>query len=354
MTPSRPITIALSCTLMAMLTGCSSSARQGDDVQASPGALAPAPARVAIDVLSTDDWKYAGAPGSVVRTTHYRIFSNASSHALRERAPAYLEHALAHYRSALGPLPLPTVRLDTYLLDNRTHWAALTRQLMGEQAETLLKIPRGGYASRGVGVFFDIGLYDTLAIAAHEGWHQYTQRAFRESLPVWLEEGVASYMEGHRWNGVTPHFLPWANIERFDQLRRAHNTGSLMPLSQLLGSRPQDYLGDDGERILTYYAQLWALTHFLAEGESGRYAPALRALLADAAGGRLRQEVAARLGDREAGMLATRIGPALFLAYFNIDLPVAERQYAAFLDAIVRTGSRDAVAQGRSPLAPSH
>lgn len=331
------------------LSACSSPSTRPATEAASPGALADSNA-AAGSAISTEPWRYAGAEGSVIRTAHYRIFTTISTIALKERAPGFLEHALAHYRTALGPLPLPSARLDTYLLDNRSQWSTLTRQLMGAQAETLLKIPRGGYASRGVGVFFDIGLYDTLAIAAHEGWHQYTQRTFRDPLPVWLEEGIASFMEGHRWDGPTPRFLPWANMQRYDQLRTAHRSGKLLSLADLLAGRPQDYLDNDDEQILTYYAQLWGLVHFLNEWGHGKYSIALRALLADAAAGNVRSVVEDRLGSRGAQSLATRVGPGIFLAYFNMSLDEAAAEYANFLEMVIRTGARDEIAQGASPL----
>ncbi len=334
--------------LMCALGACSSPATRTDSRAASPGTIS-ASDRIPFETLSTESWRYAGADGSVIRTAHYRIFTTVSTPALKDRAPGFLEYALAHYRTALGPLPLPSARLDTYLLANRSQWATLTRQLMGDQAPTLLKIPRGGYASRGVGVFFDIGLYDTLAIAAHEGWHQYTQRTFRDPLPIWLEEGIASFMEGHRWDGATPRFLPWANVARFDQLRAAHRKGELVPLDQLLEGRPQDFLESDDEQILTYYAQLWALVQFLNEWDDGRYSVALRTLLADAAAGRLRRAVAERMGPKASQTMATRVGPLVFLTYFNTDLDVAAAEYALFLDQVIRTGARGDIARGVAP-----
>lgn len=335
---------------IALLLGACAAPRTSPSPESASPSAVSATNRVPIETLSTEPWKYAGADGQVVRTAHYRIFTTAKLPALKDRAPGFLEYALAHYRSALGPLPLPSARLDTYLLDNRAQWSTLTRQLMGAQAETLLKIPRGGYASRGVGVYFDIGLYDTLAIAAHEGWHQYTQRTLQDQLPVWLEEGIACFMEGHRWDGPTPRFLPWANMQRFDQLRSASSQGKLFALEELLQGRPQDYLETDDERILTYYAQLWGLAHFLNEGCDGQYSLAFRGLLADAATGRVRRVVAEKLGSRAGGSLGSRVGPAIFLAYFNTDLSEAARQYSEFLDLVTQTGSRDEIAQGGSPL----
>src|SRR5690606_28941593 len=136
--------------------------------------------------------------------------------------------------------------------------------------------------------------YDTLAIAAHEGWHQYTQQTFKHQLPVWLEEGIATYMEGFRRNddGVLV-FTPAANRERQETLRRAVRRGHLIPLNDLLTRTPQSFLGSSKETLLVYYAQVWALTNFLAEGENGRYRAALAEVLTDAAEGRLVGRLAA-------------------------------------------------------------
>lgn len=305
------------------------------------------------EVLSTDKWTFATAEGHIIRTANYRVYTTVENPVLRNRLATYLEHGLVHYRTALGPLPAPTQRLDTYLMKNRPQWEAVTKQLMGEQAEMLIKIPRGGYASRGIGVFYDIGIFDTLAISGHEGWHQYTQRVFKEQLPVWLEEGVATFMEGHRWEGNTPSFRPWSNVQRFDQLRTAADKNGLLPLEDLLDSRPQDFLDQSDDRVLTFYSQIWALVHFLNEGENGKYRASLRVLLGDAAAGRINESLRSRLGERAASSaLVQRTGPGVFLAYFNEDLSAASSEYAAFLQQLVATGSRGPIVEGRSPINP--
>lgn len=317
---------------------------------ASGAAAMPADA-VMPQILSREPWRYTTAEGEILRTTNYRLYTTTQDKVIRDRLAGFLEHALMHYRTAVTPLPPPATKLDTYLMNNRPQWERITKQLMGPQAETLLKIPRGGYASRGFGVFYDIGLFDTLAIAGHEGWHQFTQKTFQEPLPVWMEEGLATYMEGHRWEQNTPIFRPWANVQRFDQLRKAANLGQLLTLEELLDSRPQDFLDSTDDKVLTFYAQLWGLTHYLAESESGKYRASLERLVQDASAGRIAARLAEALGDRAGrSPLATRNGPAVFLTYFNPDLSAASEEYRRFLDDLVRTGSRSAVADGLSPI----
>lgn len=313
---------------------------------------APDPVATPVDVVAREEpWSFAGATGVVLRTEHYRLFTTVDDPVLRERVPRFVEDALTHYRTALGPLPAPTIRLDAYLMANRTQWAAVAKRLMGDQAEQVLRIPRGGFAARGVGVYFDIGLYDTLSVAAHEGWHQYTQRSFREPLPVWLEEGIATYMEGHRWADGVARFSPWSNVQRYDQLRKAASLGKLVRLGDLLESTPQSTLSAADDAALTYYAQLWALIHFLQDGDAGRYRSSLSSAVRAASNGTLLSTLQARLGERAAsGAMARRNGPAVALAYFSEDLRVLESDYAAFVESLVAPGGRDRVVRGEPPI----
>ncbi|HVZ93342.1 MAG TPA: DUF1570 domain-containing protein [Phycisphaerales bacterium] len=302
------------------------------------------------DAISTEPWAFGATKGQIIRTTHYRIYTTERNVVLRDRMVGFVERALTHYRSAIVPLPAPPQRLDTYLMDTRPQWEQVTKLLMAEQADTLVKIQRGGYASRGIGVYYDLGLLDTMSIAAHEGWHQYTQRTFKDGLPVWLEEGLATHMEGHRWVNTLAEFRPWANVERFDQLRKAKDTGKLADLETLLTSSPQSFLGTVDGSLLNYYAQVWALTHFLNEGAEGKYRDSLRNLLLDASEGNLGKVLQTKLGQRGASAMMSRTGPAVFIAYFNSDIEEAAREYTAFLDKLVQPGTRGDVVAGRSPF----
>lgn len=324
---------------------------------AAAGSASPTPD----PVESIEPWSFNGAPGRLVRTPHYRVFTTQADTVLNGRLPAFLEGALASYRTFLtgpeAPLPEPPLRLDTYVLRSRTDWALLTRQLTGEHADEFLRIPRGGFAFGGRALLFDIGARDTLSIAAHEGWHQYTQRTFKHRLPVWLEEGIATCMEGHRFDGRgVPTMLPWCNTQRFDQLRKAHAAGRVMSLPTLLEAAPQNLVSAAVEDALTYYAQVWALTLFLMEGEGAKYRPNLESLVRDAALGSMDARIAQVLGRDGIGRtLVTRRGAGIFLAYFGEDVghagtgTVADA-YARFVARLVQPGSRDAVVAGKSPF----
>ena len=341
------------------------SVRSGSGASGGAGATVP---RLQNDQIeSTEPWSFNGKPGEILRTPHYRVYITDTRATTLERLPLFMETALAHYRVLLTgsetPLPYPDMRMDTFILDTRPDWELLTKQLLGEQAAPFLKIRRGGFAYAGRALLFDIGTRDTLSVAAHEGWHQYTQRTFHQPLPIWLEEGIATLMEGHRWAGAKggePVFLPWVNVERFDQLRRAEAQHRLMPLFDLLKSSPQTLMNSsDAEPALVYYAQVWALSHFLNEGCGGKYRAGLQSLLHDAAAGRVAQTVVNVLGPQAAkasgsavrGLMTINVGPGVFLTYFNLNLAEADREYQAFIKQLVQPGSRGAIVEGLSPFA---
>lgn len=321
---------------------------------AASTAVAPRPA------TTVAPWSWEGpqgvVAGSVFSTPHFRLFTTTrEDSSLRRLLPAFYEAAIGHWRSALGDLPAPVRPLETYLFGNRAQWADFTRERLGSDAGTYLALDRGGYTVDSQAVLFDLGRWDTLALAAHEGWHQYTQGTFRHPLPIWLEEGLATYMEGHRWNRgeEQPSFAPWRNFERFGALREAVRENELIPLDTLLEGMPQNFLRRDGQsKLLTYYGQVWALTHFLAEGENKRYRPALEELLRDAAAGRIASRVASspHLPPGRPRAVASKLGKTLVIVYFNPDFAEFKSGYDRFVADITRRGTGDAVWRGESPL----
>ncbi len=292
-------------------------------------------------------WEFAGHFGQIITTPHYRLYTTMTRQSVVDRIPLFLERALVQYTTALAHLPKPGRLLDTYLFESRNQWEAKTRQMLPKQASTFLTLGRGGFTTRGISVLYYIGRKDTLSIAAHEGWHQFSQETFRSQLPLWMEEGIATYMEGYisHPDGL-PKFRPWANLERYHTLREAVRVNGLLPLDTLIGRTPQSFLHESKSRLLVYYAQVWALMHFLTEGENGRHRLALQEVLMDAARGRL---AVAALGSR-GGPGGVRLGPAVLRAYFDPDIEAFERAYLQFVRKAVRTGGRDRVVRGHSPV----
>ncbi|MEQ8769864.1 MAG: hypothetical protein RIB60_05070 [Phycisphaerales bacterium] len=333
--------LALACAALGACSGPggrspTTAARAAELTRAGDVVAMSARADARTGVISAEAWSFEGIPGQKLTTPSFELYTTIKSSLLLDRLPAFLEHALNHYTRAIVPLPDPAKRLETFVVATRPQWTRVTRRLMGADAAVYLRITRGGFAAKSRGVYYDIGSDETLAVAAHEGWHQYTQSTFNDPLPVWLEEGVATWMEGFKWDGPArplPLFNPWENPERYRVLRRVAIDGGVMRLDHLLSVRPQDEIATSNDRALRYYAQVWAFTHFLYEGEAGRYRPALQRMLTDAATGDLYDTVRARLGERPArDARVRRVGPAVLAAYLpDVRMADLDRQYQSFV-----------------------
>ncbi|MBO6739392.1 MAG: hypothetical protein JJ916_05990 [Phycisphaerales bacterium] len=346
----RGVSIVASAVL---LSGCAGTPdRSGDFVSTPPTS------DIGRFVADRQPWSFRGVAGYEYRTPNSIIRTTSTDRKILERLPPFIELSILHYQSDLVRLPRPKKPIETYFFQSRSQWASMTEALMGERSPVYLSIERGGYAYNHIGVFFDLGPRDSFVICAHEGWHQYAHSTFAGPMPVWLDEGVACVMEGFKWDEQFPdhpRFHPWANIERFDQLRRAVSNESLMPVHTLLTLRPQDLIergaqsGSSQPAALVYYAQVWALIHFLREGEGGMYREGFETLLQDCSTDGLR----ARLGGQDLKQFNTRrTGTKTLLAYLpeGMTLSQLDAEYQRFVRRIVGVGGRDAVVAGRSPL----
>ena len=168
-------------------------------------------------VTTRTPWRFGEYDGQVISTPNYRVYTTIQNERILERLPLFYERALDHYTKAIIRLPKPTMPLETFLFQTRTQWQAKTTEMLPDQARMFSNLGRGGFTTKGTSVLYYIDRYgytrDTFAIAAHEGWHQYTQQVFKQQLPIWLEEGVATYMEGYRTNrDGAPEFMPAEGI----------------------------------------------------------------------------------------------------------------------------------------------
>jgi Tfp pilus assembly protein PilF len=101
---------------------------------------------------------------------------------------------------------------------------------------------------------------DTFAVVYHEYVHSLLHLNFRW-LPTWLDEGLAEFYgytrfeNGHTYIGAPPRNRSWMEV-----LYRRPS----MPLDKFLEQR-RSYSRDEDDTHL-FYAQSWALTHFLIMG----------------------------------------------------------------------------------------
>ncbi len=340
--------LALAASCLVSIASCATDARVASTTNATPGAVSVDPFEHAVmPVPVVEPWRFGSSEGSSVRLPDETLHFTVRDQWLAETLPRFAWQAMQHYRTALGPLPHPKRPIETFIFGKRSEWEQYTRDTLKGSASLYLGMGRGGYTIDACAALYDIGPVDTLFIVAHEGWHQYTQATFVESLPPWMEEGLATFMEGHRLrrDRATIEFLPWRNLERFGELRSVVREGRMVSLGDLVSGTPQEFLGDGRDSLLSYYAQVWALMHFLNEGESGAYRAAFRQLIEDAAVGTMAHRMGLPRRSR------TTPGRLVLSSYFLHDERELDRQYQAFVRAIIASGSGDAIWRGESPVA---
>src|SRR5688572_4587062 len=105
-------------------------------------------------------------------------------------------------------------------------------------------------------------------VLMHELAHLVVSNSGQE-VPVWLHEGLAEYYSTLAISLSGEHALVGSLIQR--HLNRLRGT-ALMSLEELLTITPQSPYYNEGSRKSVFYAQAWALTHMLHNGQPKRVA----------------------------------------------------------------------------------
>ena len=273
---TRRIVVVIVCSLPLFLAcGCDLNRGEWTSSQASHVPLAP----------ESEPWTSGAVEGRIIEVPHFRIYTTVQDDLLLEKLPIFLETAHKQYTAFLpesGPDEKP---LEIYLFNHRLEWETYTRENMGPSAEKYLKITAGGYSYNGISVAYLLERYHTFGILAHEGFHQFADSRLEHRIPAWMEEGLGCNFESHFWRAGRPEFAPDLNEFRLKALRKALTRDSLFPLPEILAMDAGQAVAMPAEKTATFYAQSWALTRFLQEGQNGKYRQAFRLMLSDAADG---------------------------------------------------------------------
>lgn len=291
----------------------------------------------AIQVQQRDWNPAAGFEGVELLSEHYQIRVTARDPLLRESLGVFMETAFGCYAEVLPPQREPERRLPIYLFEIREQWAAFTRAFVPERAHTYLHIQDGGYLdqSTATAVTFDIGRDRTLALLAHEGWHQYWAGHFTSTLPAWLNEGLATQFEAFVLSDGRPRFTPRDNYLRKNNLREAlaNDGAGLIPIPRLLSMDAGHAVRETGQVARSYYAQVWSLLLFLRDPASG-YADGVARLLSDSTGAQLARSIRAYRAATP-GSDALSDGEVAFAQYIEEDMDKFVRRYREFAARLV-------------------
>jgi tetratricopeptide (TPR) repeat protein len=130
------------------------------------------------------------------------------------------------------------------------------------------RVDVGGYFQSTAG-----GYYITLSTEAgdrayptifHEYVHLLTGNALAD-VPVWFSEGLAEYYETYELYGQREAMLGKVNEDHVLNLRER-----FVPLAELLAVNHDSALYHEGDRRSIFYAESWALTHYLLIGNPQR------------------------------------------------------------------------------------
>jgi tetratricopeptide (TPR) repeat protein len=198
-------------------------------------------------------------PWTEVTSPHFRVLTDASEHDARDVAFEFeqmryvFETRFPGFRLESGaPLTIVAARdLDTA--------KQLEPQLFKHHENVAGEFHHGWEKQ------FALVRMDTWGTGAHQVvYHEYTHTIMHLNshwLPLWLDEGLAEFYGYTRFQ--TSKIYIGAPTERFPVLRQQ----ALMPVEKILDTR-DSLFGHDEEKTQIFYADAWALVHYMTFGET--------------------------------------------------------------------------------------
>ncbi|MHC4640375.1 MAG: hypothetical protein ACYS32_01935 [Planctomycetota bacterium] len=290
---------------------------------------------------SVEVWENEYGPGLKLTTSHYEVFTTFLEPLMLREVPGFVESA---YRGYQGQLPEPietTSKFTIYLFATRQQWEDFTRSFAGAQAELYCKLKAGAYYLNGACVAYNIGRERTFSMLGHEGWHQFNSRHFTFRLPSWLDEGIATLFEVHRYEDGLFYFEPGQNGYRLGALKKTLINGNMIPLRELIGINPGEVLAtNEDDAVSAFYCQSYALVRFLREEGYGKrlrdyHEMLLGGLSGDWPLGEADKRTAADRNIARTVRWNRTVGPLLFEHYIDDDFEEIEKEYRAFCKKIV-------------------
>ncbi len=280
------------------------------------------------DSYQTKPWPLKHYKGNILESAHYKIYTTTQDEIFHRAMIKLAETQYARFSHTLKIAPKD--KMTVYVFANTRQWIAFTKANLGSWSKDLLRIRSGGYTTGRLAAFYYLGRYPTLTILAHELFHLYLNCAGGSGIPVWLNEGLACWFESNEWDGERLICTPGKNLFRQQQLREAINSDTLFPLKELLSTVPRNEVRHSYSRMLTYYAQVWALMRFLFDRKSGRWHDNFRTLLADIGTNKIHLRASGYLATKSASEKIT-FPEAVFRSYIEDDLQTFDALFREYI-----------------------
>lgn len=118
-------------------------------------------------------------------------------------------------------------------------------------------------------------------VVQHEGFHQFIFAVIGGDIPVWVNEGLAEYFGQalYTGDGFVTGVVPPARLAR---LQESIGSGRIQSLDKMMRMSYPEW---NASLNATNYDQAWAMVHFLAHAESGRYSGPFNSFIQDVSRG---------------------------------------------------------------------
>ena len=179
-----------------------------------------------------------------------------------------IAHDLLRMRHAIGEVTKLNVRSTTatriFIFGSEHGFAPYRKAITGRDDMTI----RGAFTTSDGGNFIVMvreKSEDVDRTVYHELTHYFVRNTL-PTLPLWLSEGIADYYSTFRTSGETVHIgIPIRQHVRFIR-QKPH----LIPLTELFATTVDSPLYNEASRTNAFYAQSWALFHYLMADEDRR------------------------------------------------------------------------------------
>ncbi|HET8775808.1 MAG TPA: tetratricopeptide repeat protein [Thermoanaerobaculia bacterium] len=171
-----------------------------------------------------------------------------------------MRHAIGEVTNLNVRSPKPT---SIFIFGTERAFAPYREAVIGQKSETV----RGAYTRSDGGNFIVMICESDCEVDRtidHELTH-YFVRNTTSALPLWLSEGIAEYYSTFRTSGDAVH-IGRSIPEHVQWLRQQ----TLIPLRELFATTADSLLYDEGSRSGVFYAQSWALFHYLMADDGRR------------------------------------------------------------------------------------
>lgn len=217
-------------------------------------------------------WTAAAADGAEtwteVRSPNFRVVTNAGARQGREVAANF-----ERLKGVLQVVSQISTRADVPLTIIALQSGRQLRTMIDSSRENIAGLFVAGHDVNLVLLRLDLAREDRYQIAYHEYMHALVRQTIGV-VPIWLNEGLAEMYSQARLD-TDDVLLGMPSNEHLAALQER----SLLPLAALLAVDQQSPYYTEDNRATVFYAQSWALTHFLMLGDNGAHRQKLFALL---------------------------------------------------------------------------